>query len=344
MKLKKSKYQIFTETLEQLEQESVISKEQKDHMVGHVEPLSFDWKRLARFSFVIAIICTLISFITLIEDARIMKAIIGLFSDNQLILSGFVGLLSLGFFYSGWQYAKKFPLRVFSTETIHFFGVILFTTSIGLIANHYELHYVRDHYWFLLPSIISLEIAYLVKSKLIWIFALLNVGGWFGASTGYWGGGYFLGMNYPLRFVLLGAITFLAAYAFKKNISRGDFYGPTKVIGLLWMFISLWILSIWGNETGWNDVSHIDQLYWSICFAVVSVLAIYFSLRVDDGTLRGFGLTFLFINLYTRFFEYFWEGTHKALFFAILAASLYIIASKAERIWNLSLTTKKATE
>jgi len=344
MKLKKSKYRTVSETLDTLQQESVITNEQKSHILDHIEPLSFDWKRLARFSFIIAIICTLISFSTLLGDAKLLEAIIGFFMNNQLLLSGFVGMLSAAFFYGGWQYAKRFPLRIFSTETIHFFGVILFSTSIGLVADHYDLHIVRDHYWFLLPSIISLGIAYLVRSKLIWIYALLCIGGWVGASTGYWGGGYFLGMNYPLRFVALGALTLLLSYTFHWNTNRAEFYGPTKVIGLLWLFISLWILSIWGNETDWGNASDLDQLYWSVCFAVASILAIYFSLRVDDGTLRGFGLTFLFINLYTRFFEYFWDDMHKALFFAILAATLYLIASKAEQIWSLNISKKKATE
>jgi len=50
--------------------------------------------------------------------------------------------------------------------------------------------------------------------------------------------------------------------------------------------------------------------------------------------LRGFGLTFLFINLYTRFFEYFWDSMHKALFFAVLALSFWYVGSRAERIWH----------
>jgi hypothetical protein len=50
---------------------------------------------------------------------------------------------------------------------------------------------------------------------------------------------------------------------------------------------------------------------------------------------RGFGITFIFINLYTRFFEYFWEGTHKAIFFAILAISFWYLGSRAEKIWHL---------
>lgn len=56
-------------------------------------------------------------------------------------------------------------------------------------------------------------------------------------------------------------------------------------------------------------------------FGVVSVAAIYLGIRYEDKVARGFGLTFLFINLYTRFFEYFWDHLHKAIFFTILAVS-----------------------
>ena len=52
------------------------------------------------------------------------------------------------------------------------------------------------------------------------------------------------------------------------------------------------------------------------------------------GVLGGFGLIFLFINLYTRFFEYFWDSTHKAAFFAVLAVSFWFFGSRAETIWH----------
>ena len=71
-----------------------------------------------------------------------------------------------------------------------------------------------------------------------------------------------------------------------------------------------------------------------LLFAVAAVLCIYISLKTDDGMLRGFGLTFLAINLYTRYFEYFWDGMNKVVFFLILAASLAVIGRYAERIWH----------
>ena len=57
-------------------------------------------------------------------------------------------------------------------------------------------------------------------------------------------------------------------------------------------------------------------------------------LFVMPSTGEGFGVTFLGINLYTRFFELFWNNLHKAIFFALLAASFWYIGSKAETIWN----------
>ena len=70
-------------------------------------------------------------------------------------------------------------------------------------------------------------------------------------------------------------------------------------------------------------------------FGAASIAAIWYGLRRDDGVLRGFGLTFLFINLYTRFFEYFWDSLHKAAFFALCAIGFWYIGSRAEAIWHL---------
>jgi hypothetical protein len=58
-------------------------------------------------------------------------------------------------------------------------------------------------------------------------------------------------------------------------------------------------------------------------------------LKYDNGITKGFGLTFLFINLYTRFFELFWNSIHKAIFFALLGISFWYLGAKAEKIWNL---------
>ena len=179
-----------------------------------------------------------------------------------------------------------------------------------------------------------------LNSKLIWTFSLLSLGAWFGAETGYmsgWGA-YYLGMSYPMRFVLFGGALTLGSLLMVARPRLAELFGVTRVVGLLYFFIALWIMSIFGNYQGysdWHRANPLALLQWSIYFAVAAGAAIYLGVKNDDGVLRGFGLTFLGINLYTKFFEYFWDGLHKALFFAILGLSFWLLGSRAESIWQM---------
>ena len=151
-------------------------------------------------------------------------------------------------------------------------------------------------------------------------------------------GAYYLGMNYPLRFVLFGGLLTACAMGLEHHPIGQQFYRSTLVVGLLYLFVALWIMSIFGNYADmhqWQRVKQIELFHWSIMFAAVAGWAIYHGLRHDNDITKGFGVTFLGINLYTRFFELFWNGLHKAVFFALLAVSFWYIGSKAETIWNL---------
>jgi uncharacterized membrane protein len=155
---------------------------------------------------------------------------------------------------------------------------------------------------------------------------------------------YFLGMNYPLRFVFFGAA--LAALGIAGDAARSPgsserllaMSAQTKVVGLLYLFVALWIMSIFGNYGDlkeWQELPQYALLHWSVIFAAAAIAAVWYGLRRDDGVLRGFGLTFFFINLYTRFFEYFWNNIHKAVFFAVLAGSFWYLGSRAEALLRM---------
>jgi hypothetical protein len=187
-----------------------------------------------------------------------------------------------------------------------------------------------------------------LSSKLIWVFSILSLGSWFGAETGYvsgWGA-YYLGMNYPLRFVLFGLALTGASFGFGKVRRLAEFRHATYVLGLLYLFIALWILSIFGDYGDihrWYQARQIELVHWGLLFAVAAVAAIVYGLKQDDYTSRAFGITFLFINLYTKYFEFFWDATHKAVFFLIIAVSFWLIGSHAEKIWNLEFLKRNAS-
>jgi len=178
-----------------------------------------------------------------------------------------------------------------------------------------------------------------MESRLIWLFALVSLGSWFGTETGYqthWAY-YFLGLNYPFRFVLFSIVLVGSCYLLKKQKWFDRFWELTYVVGLLYLFMSLWLLSIFGNYGNldkWWQIRQISLFYWGIISGVVAALFLLFGLKTKDVIAREFGITFLLIFIYTKYFEYFWDHTNKTLFFAILGLSFWLIGRKAERIWN----------
>ncbi|WP_236609836.1 hypothetical protein [Rickettsia gravesii] len=113
-------------------------------------------------------------------------------------------------------------------------------------------------------------------------------------------------MNYPLRFILFGGILTFSALALEENKTFNHFTQVTLVVGLLYSFIAMWLLSIFGNydpeDYYLKPVKPIELFHWSLLFALMSGAAIYHGSKQDNAVTCG--VTFLFINLYTRFFEY----------------------------------------
>ena len=306
----------------------------------------FDWKKLAKYSFWIAIICFIISVVSVLADAALIELLKTIFTASAILRCLMLALPAAGFFYLGFVQRRKYPNRIFSTEAIFFIGVLFCAGSIAFLGEAID----SEHFslLFLLSTLVYGALGLTLSSKLIWAFSLLSLGSWFGAETGYisgWGA-YYLGMNFPMRFVLFGLVLTGVSFWFRQVRHLENFSHSTYVFGLLYLFISLWILSIFGNYGdlySWRSASQIELLHWGLLFALAAIAAITYGLKCDDYTSRAFGITFLFINLYTKYFEFFWNSTHKAIFFLILAASFWLVGTHAEKIWNLEFLKTAST-
>lgn len=347
MKLTKKKAKQVLDAVEIWKEEGVITVKKAEELGKAVEVVPFDWQRLAKYSFWAALACILISVISIFADKVILEMIKKFFSAPIFVKMLFFGACAVGFYYFGYRRKISKPNLIFSTEAIFFLGVVFTATSIMYLGKLIGSNSGHFSILILLSCIVYVIVAYLTNSKLILVFALFSFGGWFGAETGYisgWGA-YFLGMSYPLRFALLGFILAVMGHNLLTYKKTKEFAGTILIFGLLYLFIALWLLSIFGNygERAWMYRTEKLELFgWSLLFALASFGAIFYGLKYDIRSARGFGITFLFINLYTKFFEYFWNATHKAIFFAILGASLWYIGSKAEKIWNIGNDRKKS--
>ncbi|WHP06444.1 MULTISPECIES: DUF2157 domain-containing protein [Acinetobacter] len=344
MKLNKKQGLFLKHTIEYWQQQGTITPEVANNLKDSFSIRSFDWERLAKYSFWISMICAVIAIAAITLDEFLMNLIEKIFVDSKLIPCLIFAVVAAAFYLIAYRRRKTKPLHQFSNEAIIFGGVLSTAVAVAYFGQAIDTGSGHFSLLFLLSTLIYAALAFWFPSKLIWVFSLLSLGSWFGAETGYmsgWGA-YYLGMNYPLRFVLFGGVLIGLSWLFKRHVRFLDFAHSTYVMGLLYLFIALWILSIFGNYgdlNSWYNVKQYELLHWGILFAFVAIIAIVYGLKHDDATSRGFGITFLFLNLYTKYFEFFWNGMHKAIFFILLAVSFWWIGQHAEKLWNLEFLT-----
>lgn len=346
LSLSKNQGELVQDVIQHWNTEGIIDNETSEKLSNSFEIRQFDWKKLARYSFWTSIICILISLSTMIADDFLLDIIEKFFSSSNIILCLFFGGLAFGFYFFAFRRRLKYPEKIFSNEFLIVLGIIATAASISYLGLALDTGSGHFSLLFLIATIVYGTIGLLFPSKLIWVFSIITLGAWFGTETGYvsgWGS-YYLGMNFPLRFVVFGIGLTALSFGFGTIEKLKEFQKSTYILGLLYLFIALWILSIFGNHGEWSvwaETKQIQLLGWGVLFGVFAIGAIIYGLKFDDYTSRSFGITFLFINLYTKFFEYFWDVSHKAVFFIILALTFWFVGKNAEKIWNLEFLNKK---
>ena len=345
MNIDREKAEFLDEMIQSWENEKIISSETAAQLKNTYETKSFDWRKLAQYSIYIALACGVFALGSLLIDKEILDLISKIYNTPNYVISIVSLLLAAWMFLIGNKRRRSRPKEQFTNDALLFIGVMLianglayFGKSIASDSNHYSLI-------FLLAVPIYAALGYFFKSKLIWAFALFSLGAWFGTETSYISRGnlYFLGMNYPLRFVLFGFVLTALSFILNRLPKQQFLFQTTYFIGLLYTFSALWMLSIFGNFASidaWYNTNQLQLFGWAILSIAVCLLTFFIGFKYKNEMAREFGATFLIINLYSRFFEYFWDNWHKAIFFLVLGISFWLIGRKAEKIWNLEFLKK----
>ncbi|AYN25878.1 DUF2157 domain-containing protein [Buttiauxella sp. 3AFRM03] len=299
MKVTRKQEKVIRHTLEGWREEGVIDETEQQRLQQNLSLQLFDWQHLSRYAFWIALACAIIAIGSLVADEYLMAL---LFNFGYFTRAIILALISAGLYFWSFRRQKITPEKRYSNEAILFMGVLFTALCLSQVGMALDTGSGNVAPLFLLGCAIYGAIGYLGRSGLIWLFCLLA-----------------------------------ACYLLKPLLQQRNLFNTSKAMGLLYLFIALWILSIFGNYDFdiWQSVRQIELLHWSLLFALAALACIWISLKTDDGMLRGFGLTFLGINLYTRYFELFWDGTNKVIFFLLLAISLALVGRYAERIWRV---------
>ena len=346
MKIDQEKSDFLDEMLEHWQHENLLSDEQAKKLRASYETKAFDWRRLAQYSFWIAMACGVISLGALLIDNDILNYLTKLYDTPDGIISLLSAAVAALLYWLSFKRKKTLPMQVFSNDAIIFTAVMLTANAIAYLGKAIGSGDSHFSLLILFSVFVYGVLAFIFRSRLIWVFVLISLGAWFGTETGYLSRGnlYFLGMNYPLRFVIFGFVITAISLLLRKSKVFQFFYLTTYISGMMYLFVSLWLISVFGNFgtlDQWYGIKQISLFYWALISAAACAVSILAGLKYRDDVAREFGITFLFLNLYTRYFEYFWDSWHKALFFCVLAASFWFIGRRAEKIWNLEFLKKQ---
>ena len=84
----------------------------------------FDWKRVAKYLFILAICCIVISLSSVFASYWIIDILSRIFEISEIGKFILLAILSVGLYYLGFRIKSKYQYKVFSSEAIFFLGVI----------------------------------------------------------------------------------------------------------------------------------------------------------------------------------------------------------------------------
>ncbi|MDB5116024.1 MAG: hypothetical protein JWQ79_1516, partial [Mucilaginibacter sp.] len=126
LNIDKSESEFLSSTITHWEKEGLVNTGQAEKLRASYEVKGFDWMRLAKYSFWIALICGGASFAFLIANDVVVNWLKHLYYTPDIIISIGSGLAAAFLFYWGRRREKLYPEKIFSNEAVIFTG-ILFT-------------------------------------------------------------------------------------------------------------------------------------------------------------------------------------------------------------------------
>lgn len=341
MELDKKEAHLLDRVIALWQQSALIDEEKAKQLQDTYTRRESNLGTLAIYAFIAALSCGLLAFGSLVLDEKWIELLRKQFGVSEVIVS--IIFLLLTFLLTYWVKRRKqrYPEAGIANES--FLITVVMSFGVAMVYLGRSLGYSGEHYiWLILLAAIGYgALAFYLKSPLLWVVMIIALAGFWGAATYEWQdkADYFLGMNYPLRMSLFGILVVLAAFALKRLPALGYVQQTSLVTGWLLLLIAAWTLSIFGNYSSYEAWSAIRQgrLWpWALAYTILLIAVLWYAVRQKDDTLRDIILIFFLVNIYTRYFEYFWDRTNKGLFFALLAVSFWWLGKKAER-WRKQL-------
>lgn len=320
MEVDKHENRLLNRALDHWVADGKLDKEKSDELRNTLELRQNDRHQVAQYFFFISLFSILLAFAAIFLNEKLLERIKIYFSWSDAMITLITSALSvLWFLYIG---RKRRQISETTYEIYMVLGGLSVLTSLVYLCKELAIDKTNTAFLSMAMPVLAV-VAVSSRSRALWIGAIAATLAWVAAFTTWQStNNLFLGMNYPVRYTAFGALL-MAVGLMQSRIPMLKFTQRiTFVSGLLLFFTGLWAVSIFGNYnsfTVWQQVRQVHVLAYSVAFGVAAAISFYLGIRYQDELARDLGVLFLLINLYTRYFEFFWNGMNKGLFFLVLA-------------------------
>jgi uncharacterized membrane protein len=259
-----------------------------------------------------------------------LLGLVAAISGSKMVAAALMIAVGAGLTAGGIRLATdKLGRYVVSSRAVLALGVV--TATIGLVVALDGIGLPRQQLTILTGPLMLIPIgvlAYRFGNTFLLVLGLLEFFHWVGTWNQMWGRStYGLYIQDP-RMMSAAALAAIVVGIYHERELRdqtGRFFQAYETTGLVYLNLSLLILTIGLGARG-------DTSAWIAVWFVAALAQIVAGARLHNSLLTGFGVTAFAVNVYTRYYEDFWNSMHAGTFFLLGGASLLMAGALCELV------------
>ena len=322
-----SKNKFILKELKKWNKDNIITNEQLEILSKKYRDDYINWQPIIRAIMITGIIMVSLGFIS--------------FISFYIFSLYFIAFLFTLFFLSGFiidEILKRKEIYLPKTSS-----AIIALSSIFLSADIFTISYIMTHNKdnFILLALISIIlffiIAYIKRNYAVLSIAIIGLITWYGIE-GFDISGIDLRLNNYIRFIISSVFIFLVGITDinkKLGIKYFKFSAIYYTIGILYLNIILAFMSIFGNYNNpiiFQQAGDRDIIIYSSLFLLSNIITLIIGYKLKISSIVKYSIFFIILNIYIRYFEYFYFRMNTWIFFIILGSSTILIGIIIERI------------
>ena len=322
-----SRNKFILKELKKWNKDNIITDEQLEILSKKYRDDYIDWQPIIRAIMIIGIFMVSIGFISFLT--------IYIFSLYFIAFLFFILFLA-GFIADGILKRKEIHLPKTS-------AAVITVSSIFLSADIFTISYIitnsREN--FILLSIMSVIIffiiAYIKRNYILLSIAIIGLITWYGFE-GFEIQEIDLHINNYIRFISMSILMFLIGITDINKKLGSKYFRFSSIyytIGLLYLNIILAFMSSFGNYNYAIILKEYGNPYviiYSSLFLLSNIITLIIGCKLKKYSIVKYSIFFIIINMYIRYFEYFYLKMNTWIFFIILGLSTILIGVIIERI------------